>query len=62
MTGRRSGLLWPTVSAGLALVVLLGLGTWQWKRLYWKLGLIAQIESRVHAAINVLDSGSQTSA
>ena len=47
---RKTGLLWPSISSAFALVVLLGLGTWQLQRLHWKNGLIAQIEARVHAA------------
>jgi len=46
---RRTGLLWPSIFSAFALVVLLGLGTWQVQRLQWKNGLIAQIEARVHA-------------
>jgi surfeit locus 1 family protein len=46
---RTTGLLWPSVFSALALVVLLGLGTWQVQRLHWKNGLIAQIDARVHA-------------
>lgn len=30
--------------------LLIGLGTWQVKRLHWKLDLIARVDSRVHAA------------
>lgn len=33
----------------LALAILLGLGTWQVKRLYWKEALIADIEERLNA-------------
>lgn len=50
MAGGRSGLLWPTVASALALIVLIGLGTWQMQRLAWKNHLIAQIEARVVAA------------
>ncbi|MBN8934170.1 MAG: SURF1 family protein, partial [Rhizobium pusense] len=34
----------------LALAILLGLGTWQVKRLYWKEALLADIEERRNAA------------
>lgn len=33
-----------------SLAILLALGTWQVQRLHWKEGLLAQIQSRVHAA------------
>jgi surfeit locus 1 family protein len=36
-------LLWPGVMTVIMLAVLLGLGTWQVQRLYWKLGILAQI-------------------
>ena len=39
----RPGLLWPTVSTLLMLLVLLGLGTWQVRRLHWKEGILARI-------------------
>jgi surfeit locus 1 family protein len=42
-------LLWPGVMAAVMLAVLLGLGTWQVRRLQWKLGLLAQI-ARAEAA------------
>lgn len=47
---RSAGLVWPLVLALPALLILLGLGTWQMQRLAWKEGLIAKIEARVHAA------------
>ncbi|HXA47491.1 MAG TPA: SURF1 family protein [Burkholderiaceae bacterium] len=34
---------------GLIFLVLLALGTWQVKRLFWKLDLIERVEQRVHA-------------
>ncbi len=37
---------WPTVMTATAAIVLVGLGGWQLYRLDWKLGLIAEIESR----------------
>lgn len=36
--------------AGLAVAALAGLGVWQLERRVWKLGLIAQVEQRIHAA------------
>ena len=42
--------LWPTVFAIPALIVLLGLGTWQVDRLHWKEGLIAERTARTTAA------------
>lgn len=35
---------------GLVLLVLLALGSWQVKRLFWKQDLIARVEARAHAA------------
>jgi surfeit locus 1 family protein len=40
---------WPTVFAIPAFLILLGLGTWQVERLYWKRDLIATRESAVTA-------------
>jgi surfeit locus 1 family protein len=39
-----------TVATAIALVILLGLGVWQVKRLHWKEGLLAQIAARQAAA------------
>lgn len=41
------GLLLPSLSALIALAILLSLGTWQMERLAWKNALIAQVEERV---------------
>ena len=49
VTGFRP-LLWPTVFSLPVLVVLLGLGSWQVERLFWKLELIAQRQAAVTAA------------
>ena len=38
--------LWPTVFTIPALILLLGLGTWQVERLHWKEGLIAERTAR----------------
>jgi surfeit locus 1 family protein len=48
MTGFRPRLT-PTLFTVPALLVLLGLGTWQVERLHWKEGLIAQRETMVAA-------------
>jgi surfeit locus 1 family protein len=42
-------LFWPTVSASILLIVLLGLGTWQLERLQWKEGLIAERAAAIAA-------------
>ncbi len=44
MTATFRRLLWPSVMTAVMLIVLLGLGTWQVKRLLWKQTLLAQIE------------------
>jgi surfeit locus 1 family protein len=41
---------WPTVFTAPALLVLLGLGTWQMERLQWKEALIAERTARTTAA------------
>ncbi|WP_417417231.1 SURF1 family protein [Hoeflea sp.] len=47
---RRSGKFWVgLVLLPVALAVLIALGTWQVKRLYWKEDLLAAIEQRSHA-------------
>lgn len=48
-------LLWPTLLAIAGMAVLLGLGTWQVRRLSWKEGLIARIEARAHGEPVSLD-------
>lgn len=50
-------LLWPTLFALPALLVLLWLGTWQVQRLEWKNQLIEDFESRATAAPIDLPSG-----
>jgi surfeit locus 1 family protein len=42
-------LLWPTLAALAALVLLISLGNWQMQRLAWKDGLVAAIAVRAHA-------------
>lgn len=49
-TAKPRALLWPTVMTGLALVILLGLGTWQLERKAWKEGLLQRIAERSRAA------------
>src|SRR5262245_29106119 len=48
---------WPTVFTIPALIVLLGLGTWQVQRLHWKEGLIAERTARTTAAPIALPAG-----
>jgi surfeit locus 1 family protein len=53
---------WPTMFTLPALVVLLGLGTWQLERLQWKEGLIAERTARTTAApIGLPEPGAQLS-
>lgn len=56
----------PSVKAAfwgaLALVLLLGLGTWQVQRLHWKLGLIATMKARMSAAAVPLPAGTKIDA
>jgi surfeit locus 1 family protein len=49
MTGFRP-LFWPTLFTAPAVLLLLGLGSWQIQRLYWKQDLIAQRQAAVSAA------------
>jgi surfeit locus 1 family protein len=44
VTGTFRRLLWPGLMTAGMMIVLLGLGTWQVKRLFWKQALLAQIE------------------
>jgi surfeit locus 1 family protein len=47
----RRPALWLVLALGLgALVVLIGLGTWQVQRLQWKEALISTIDERIHSA------------
>lgn len=48
MPHKRS-LLWPSVFALLAFILLIGLGTWQVQRLFWKERLIAERHAAVTA-------------
>jgi surfeit locus 1 family protein len=49
-TPLRRGLLLPGIAAAGAFAVLIGLGTWQVKRLAWKEALIATVTARLAAA------------
>lgn len=46
--------LWPTVLSVVALVVLVGLGTWQLQRLDWKNDLVARVNARIELAAEPL--------
>jgi surfeit locus 1 family protein len=46
---RQAKLIWPSLSALVAFVLLLGLGTWQVERKHWKENLLAKIAARVAA-------------
>lgn len=50
MTGSYRRLLWPGITTAVTLLVLLSLGSWQVKRLFWKQGLLAQIAQAEAAA------------
>ncbi|MCB1550079.1 MAG: SURF1 family protein [Hyphomicrobiaceae bacterium] len=53
---RRSGLVWLTILSLAALIVLVGLGTWQLQRRAWKEDLIARIKARaVEAPVTLAD-------
>ncbi len=47
---RRKSLLWPSVFALGGFLLLLGLGSWQVERLFWKAALIAARQAAVSAA------------
>lgn len=47
--GDWRGLILPALATLVALAILVSLGTWQLRRLEWKEGLIARMQSRVHA-------------
>src|ERR1700691_6549671 len=49
MSGRVRSLAAPAAATLMGLAVLVGLGVWQLKRLAWKEGLIAAVESRTTA-------------
>ncbi len=58
----RQGLLVPCLVALVALLVLVGLGTWQLQRKAWKEGLIAAMNARLAAAPVELPPASQWSS
>jgi surfeit locus 1 family protein len=45
---------WPTLFSVPALILLLGLGTWQVQRLHWKEALIERLESRLAQPVTAL--------
>jgi len=47
---RNRSLFWPTFWAALGFLLLLGLGSWQLERLYWKRDLIAAREAGLRAS------------
>lgn len=49
-TSPRSRLLWPSLAAAAAFLILVALGVWQMQRLAWKSNLIARIEAGLDAA------------
>jgi surfeit locus 1 family protein len=49
VSGRARSLAAPAVATLMGLVILIGLGVWQLKRLAWKEALIAAVEARVSA-------------
>ena len=50
MTVNARNLLWPGAMTAAMLIVLVGLGSWQVKRLFWKEALLAQITNAELAA------------
>jgi surfeit locus 1 family protein len=50
VTGTFRRLLWPGLMTTAMMIVLLGLGTWQVQRLFWKQALLAQIAHAEAAA------------
>ena len=46
---RQAGLVVPTVLTVIGLVILIGLGTWQWQRKAWKEGLIERLAQATSA-------------
>jgi surfeit locus 1 family protein len=56
---QRARLVWPTVCTLAALVVLIGLGTWQIQRKAWKESLLDAIAQRVTADPVTLDTAAR---
>lgn len=50
------GFAWLTAAAAAALCILIALGSWQVKRLYWKEALIARVEAQIAAPPVALES------
>jgi surfeit locus 1 family protein len=50
MTPAARGLIVPAIAAAIVTAILLGLGTWQVRRLAWKTDLIATMAARTRAA------------
>jgi len=49
VTSPRRGLLLPSLSAAIGVLILLGLGSWQLYRLQWKQAVLAQIAAAEHS-------------
>lgn len=49
MNAERRSLLGPALFTALVVAFLLGLSSWQWRRLAWKEALIERVEGRSHA-------------
>lgn len=45
----RGGIVLILLAAGVAFLILIGLGTWQLERLAWKQELLARVAARIHA-------------
>lgn len=52
----EAGLLWPSLFVAAALPTLIALGTWQWSRMHWKQGLLADLERSAAATPVALSS------
>jgi surfeit locus 1 family protein len=56
---RHAGLVWPSLFAAAALVLLVGLGVWQLERLAWKEALLARVATRAAGAPTSLVAADQ---
>ncbi len=61
-TLRDKRLLWPGIATLVGVVLLVGLGSWQMRRLAWKQALIAVIAERAHAAPVAVDAAEERAA